>query len=294
MKFNDAINNNAKAKLVAWINDYTSKKHNKFLVLYGKSGNGKTLFITLLAKEAGMELFTIAPENVTTQEELNTILKSINSSFGQRLVLVDDFDFFKTSIQKKLQEIPSLSNYPVVYTSSTWVYDSKFLKDAVVVKIKKPLTSELTKLLIKMGADVDQAEKIATESKSVRSAILSLQNQTVNELTKEVKTKYKILDDLKSREHQEKVNRQSVKWLFKSIRGYNEDALKVMLEFAEYDYKIMSQFQEIDPFIVNNMLAPIEKVELKQRLKKNDKKASVKFRETKKQDNNFTSIDNFL
>ena len=298
MKFKDAIGTNAKIKIVKWINDYIDGKHNKFLVLYGQSGNGKTFLIKLLAKEAGMEVFTIEPENVNTQEDLNTVIKSINSSFGERLILVDDFDFLKPKFRKKLQEIPKISKYPVVFTSSSWIYDSSFLKDAVVVKLKKPLTSELRQFLIKLGADYDTADKIASESKSIRSAILSLQNNTVNELTKDLQTRYKTLEDLKSRKLEENINRSNIKWLFNSIRGYNDSALKLMLELAEYDYKIMANFQEIDSFIVNNMSAPVEDVELKQ-VFKNNKKSVVKMKppkvvKEKKKENNFTSIDKFL
>jgi len=299
MKFSDAINTNAKTKLVKWINEYIDNKHNKFLVLYGQSGNGKTFLIKLLAKEAGMEVFLIEPENITSMEDLNNILKGINSAFDERLILIDDFDLFKKTYRKKLEEIPEISRYPVVFTSSTWVYNSTFLKDAVVIKLKKPLTSELRQFLVKLGADYDLAEKIASESKSIRSAVLSLQNKTVNELTRDLQTRRDVLEDLKSRKLEEKVNRKSVEWIFESIRGYDRSALQLMLELAEYDYKIKANFQEIDEFVVNNMSAPIEKVELKQRFKNNNKKnkpvikmKSPKIVDEKKK--NFTSIDEFL
>jgi replication-associated recombination protein RarA len=298
MKFKDAINTNAKTKLVKWINEYIDGKHNKFLVLYGQSGNGKTFLIKLLAKEAGMEVYTIEPENITSIEDLNNVIKGINSAFDERLILIDDFDLFKKKYMKKLEEIPEISNYPVVFTSSAWVYNSTFLKDAVVIKLKKPLTSELRQFLIKLGADYDSADKIASESKSIRSAILSLQNNAINDLTRNLLTRSDKLQKLNSRKFEEKINRQSIKWLFESIRGYDDSSLKLMLELAEYDYKIMANFQEIDEFIVNNMSSPVEKVQLKQRFKsKNAKKPVIKMKSPKlikKKENNFTSIDKFL
>jgi len=296
MKFKEALNINAKSKIATWYNDYKDDKHKKFLVLIGNSGNGKTFLPTLLAEEAGIGIFLVEPENVSTSDDINNVIKGINSSFGDRLILVDDFHLFKKNIRKKLQDIAKISIYPVIYTSAIWCFDSNFLKGATIVKLQKPLTSELRGLLIKLGADYDLAEKIAKNSKSIRSAIMSLQNKSVNELTKEMQTTYSKLQDLRKRKFDENINRSSIKWIFESIRGYGSSSLQLMLELAEYDYKIMAQFQEIDPFIVNNMSAPVEDVELKYRFRKKDAKgeSKIKLREEKKKTKNFATIDDYL
>ena len=298
MKFKDAIGTNAKTKMVKWINEHIEGKHNKFLVLYGVSGNGKTFLTKLLAKEADMEIFLIEPESVTTEEELNNVLKGINSAFEPRLILIDDYDYFANKFQKKLQEVPKITSFPVVYTSSKWVFDGAFLNGATIIKMKKPLTSELRDFLMKLGADYDIADKLATESKSIRSAILSLQNNVVNDLTRDLQTRSKTLQDLKLRTLEDKLTRVNIKFLFESVRSYNADSLKLMLELAEYDYKIMARFAEIDPYLINNAPINMDNVELKQRIKRNNKKKEVvKMKSPKvveKKPKSFTSIDSFM
>lgn len=300
MKFKDIIGINTKSKLVKWINDYIDGKTDKYLILYGQSGNGKTFLTKMLAKEAGMEVFIIEPENVNSQDDINNIIKGINSSFNERLILIDDYDYFNSKYRTKLSDIPKISNYPIVYTSSTWCFDSNFLKDGLLIKLKKPLTSELRKFLMdNYGADYDTADKLASESKSIRSAILGLGNNTTNDLVRDIQTNYKTLQDLKERRLQGFVDRTNINWLYNSIRGYNGSALAVMLEFAEYDYKIKSNFETIDPFVVNNMKAPIEDVTFKQVFKipnNNNKKPKKEEKKVviKNQDKKFTSIDSFI
>jgi len=308
MKFKEAIGNNTKEKLSKWINDYIDGKPTKFVVLFGQSGNGKTFFIKLLAKEADMDLYIIDPESVTTVEDINNAIKGLNSAFEEKIILVDDFDYFTESFRKKLEEIPKIAKYPVVFTSSSWVFNKKFLEDGFVIKVDRFLKSELTNFLINnYNIDHDFAEKLADESKSIRSAILSLENKKVNTLTRSLQTRAKTLQDIKQRRLQDNINMTNIKWLFRSIRGYSSSALSVMLAFAEYDYKVTTRFQEIDPFLVNNMQAPIEKVELRQVFdnhnnKKVVKKKVIKIEKPKvkeivkesKKEKKFATIDDFL
>ncbi len=270
-----------------WFNAFNPKDF-KYALIMSNSGNGKSYLTELLAKDFNVELFTINPLNLTNENEMNNFIKSINMqtlSGKQKIIFIDDLDDFPINYKKKLIEIKELSRYPIIYTSTLYMKDIgtvnvkkqdnnnnkqtfTYLKDGFIVKIHKPLTSELEEFLKQKAlGDVPESiiKKIAEESKSVRSAVNSLHNHSINELVEPHKTFRDLVNDTKHRRLSKPLDKRLLNVLFTSITGYNDDAKNVMFRFAEFDYLInrcWSQvgIQKINPFIINHMNEHIEDV----------------------------------
>jgi len=267
---NDFVGNKeAISKIINWLNAcyHNEIRETNYVVLQGVSGNGKTELVLLLAKSFDVALFRITPSDIENQQDLNDFIKSVNITTLEgkkhKLILIDDLDDYSKENQKKLFELPLVSKHPIIYACKTTYFDKDFLKNGMYVKLKKPLTSELMEHL-KTISDLpeDKLKEIALESKSFRSAILSVKNASVNELLNPNITKRESLRSINDRKLMEPINRENINFIFKSIKGYDKNALLVMLRFADFDYRIKAKFEEIEPYLVNKMIEPIEKVKL--------------------------------
>jgi len=300
-------------------------KIKKYCVLHGTSGCGKTYLAELLAKEYKIDLLHITPFDINNREDINNFIKSVNikALFGDdfKLILIDDIQEYRYVYRKELYNIglEGRSNHPIIYTSrnlSGIPYDfmklglstTKFIKG---IKILRPTENDIYKHLKTFDSDLpdDILWKISKESKSVRSAVLSLRNSTVNDMINPVQAKYERLNSIKNRDLQEDLDIGMLWYTFESIRGYDKNSLKVMSKFADFDWRInkyrtITQYAQnsIDKYFINNMIEPIEKVTLKYRYVKpkeksvkNDVKVSVKdidpVKESKK---SISSIDNWM
>jgi len=304
--------------------DETGKIKN-YCILHGTSGCGKTYLAELLAKEYKIDLLHITPLDINSREDINNFIKSVNikALFGGdfKLILIDDIQEYRYVYRKELYNIglEGRSNHPIIYTSrnlSKTPYD--FMKSGLNtnevrkgIKILRPTENDIYKYLKTFDSDLpdDVLMKISKESKSVRSAVLSLQNSEVNDMINPVQTKYERLNSIKNRDLQEDLDIAMIWYTFNSIRGYDSNSLKVMKIFADFDWRInkyrtITQYAQdpIDKYFINNMLEPIEKVELKYRYVK-PKEKPVKddgkvvitdigiVKESKK---NISSIDNWI
>ena len=314
-------NKEAISKVGNWLNAcyHNEIRETNYIVLQGNSGNGKTELVLLLANSFDVALFRINPSDIENQQDLNDFIKSVNITTLEgkkhKLILIDDLDDYSKDYQKKLYELPLISKHPIIYTCKTSYFDKDFLKEGMYVKLKKPLTSELLEYLKTISnLPEDKLKEIALESKSVRSAILSVKNASVNELLNPNVTKWESLRSINERKLTEPINRENINFIFKSIKGYDKNALAVMLRFADFDYRIKAKFEEIDPYFVNEMKEPIEKVKLEyvyndenyngkkeskktedKVIEKEEKKEVIVFeKETKKQKKPLSTLDKFL
>jgi len=287
-KFSDELNN--------YFDEKTGKIKN-YCILHGTSGCGKTYLVKLLAKEYKMDLLHITPLDINSNEDMNNFIKSVNITalFGNKvkLILVDDIKEYISVYRKELYKIgmEGKSNHPIIYTSrnlSKIPYDfmSSGLNDfRKGIKILRPTENDMYEYLKTFDSDLpdDNIRKIAKESKSVRSAVLSLQNSSVNDMINPVQTNYEILNSIKKRDLQEDLDISMIYYTFNSIRGYDRNSLKVMFRFADFDWRInkykrtlLYSQDPIDKFFVNNMIEPIEEVELKPRYVKPKQDSVVK------------------
>jgi len=291
MSVSDFVGNFSKVNILAnWLNEFFHEKTEatkRYAIITGNSGNGKSLLPKLLAEDFDTELFVISPIDIAGENDLYNVIKSINlQSFThkQKIILIDDINEFSQKNRTKLCELNSI--YPIIYTCETIVkLDNEFTNGALLIKIKKPVTSKLIEHLKKkskeMNIDVSDLvlQEIGQESKSVRSAELSLFTALTNDLSKPYQSHYDILKSIKARRLDQPITRLNKHWIFNSIKGYDSNALAMMQRFADFDYRIKVQFQDIEPYLVNNMIESIERVTFEERkftFKSNKKKPKTK------------------
>lgn len=283
MKLKDFIGNFESVKrITAWLNDYyTGATYRHYCILYGPSGCGKTTLGEILAEEYKLDILHITPSDINNKDDMNNFIKSVNIRplySKHKLILIDDINEYRHPYKKKLCEIgvEGKSIHPILYTSRNLSSFSppEFTKNGLKIKLLRPLTREIYKHLLTLNSNLpdDVLKKIAYESRSVRSAVLSLYNSSVNELIYPIQTKYEKLKDIKQRNLKDDLDPSMIWYVFNSIRGYDANALKVMNRFANFDwminkYRAITQYPQdnIDPFFVNNMIEPIEKVKLEYR-----------------------------
>lgn len=251
----------------------------KTAIIYGDSGNGKTCICEYFAEKMDLELFRFTPVDIENEKDYYNIVKSVNAdtfSEKRKLVVIDDIDDFSAKYAKRLKkELVEISKYPVVFTCSEKPKYSEFTKQSILVRVMKPLVSEIVKHLretLDVSLSDDELREIVQKSTSFRSAVLSAQSSMVNDLLIPYQTKYEILRDIKNRKLKEPLTRQNIWWIFNSIRGVDDNAYAVLRKFAEFDYLIRTKHIEIDSFVVNNLREPIDKITWKQhyRFRKNN------------------------
>lgn len=294
MKLNDFIGNKNKVQFLynRLLDFYRGTRETNYIIIIGNSGNGKTLLAELLAKELKAELFRIQPFLIESNDDLNNFIKSVNIDsldYKRKLILIDDIDDFHFIYKKGLLSIPEISRFPVIFTSKDFNFSREMKSGSLrtsdnkwFFKLNKPRTSLLKKHLMEEKSDLseEEIEKIARESKSVRSAILSLRSSTVNRLVSLKQTKWEIINSIRERKLKAPLTRKNFHWIFDSIQGCGNGSMKdlddVMQKFSQFHYRIYVKHETygdkmikegIDPFFINNMIEPVEKIlwEYKQR-----------------------------
>jgi len=295
MKLEDFVGNfNKKEELVNWLNEFFHDKvesTKRYAIIFGISGNGKTLLPRLLADAFETELFVINPLDIKNNNDIYNVIKSLNlQSFThlKKIILIDDINEFADMYRKKLLGITSV--YPIIYTCDTIAFlDPDFKNAGLRIKLKKPITSKLVEHLKKKANSMDikisdeKVEMIARQSTSVRSAENSLYTALVSGLSKPYKTHEDILKTISKRCFNRHLTRDNIHWIFNSIRGYDEKTLSVMKRFAEFDYRIKVQFEQVDPYFINNMVEPIEDIVFEKRYLSNQEPKVNKKPEPKKE-----------
>jgi len=277
-------------KICNWLNKlYHNEKNDisNYAIIHGFSGNGKSFLVELLANDFNVELFKITPFELNSETNLNNFIKSINiktlTGKKNRLIFIDDFDEFDWKYRKKLYDIPDISIYPVIYSTKTFSIDKnfyQFYKKALTISLSKPRMGDMIKYIknkLPFYYDKTKVEQILKESNSFRSAVLSVYNMSVNNLTNPTVSKQSFISSVNRKVTNKNLTSNDVKLIFDSIRGYDINSMKVMMKFAEFDYRLKGKFERtegesypaIDKFFVNNMKEPINKIGLKYVYKNN-------------------------
>ena len=318
MELSDFVGNQNEVRgIIDWLDNFYNKgiKESNYIILVGTSGNGKSLIPELLAKKFNVELFSIAPYSITSGDDLNNIIKSINISpldFDEKprekLILIDDIDEHHFRYKKRLYAIPEISRYPVIFTSKIFKFPDDFKhgshettrygRKSWYFQLKKPSPTLLCKYLMSINKDVsyENALKIAKQSKSVRSAVLSFRNNTINTLLSEDPSPYEVIKSISERRLQVPITRKNINWIFHSIRGVKNggtihDLYAVSQKFCDFEHRITFYHETyddkmtkegIDPMFVNYMEEPIEKIKWELQLYKKKKKPKKEDNITKK------------
>jgi len=301
-------------KICDWL---TNKYHTdsddiaKYAIIHGFSGNGKTFLGEVLADVFKVELYRITPFEIESEDDLNEAIKSINiktlTGKKHRLIFIDDIDEFSYKQRKKLYTIPAISIYPVIYATKTFSIDKDFYqfnKDALTISLSKPRMGDMIPYIkekLPFHYDKTKVEQILKESKSFRSAVLSIYSMSSNSLVNPDITRQEFLSLINRRRIKRNINSKDVRIIFDSIRGYDTNALKVMLRFAEFDYRLNAKHEKaegesyptIDKFFINNMEEPIHKVALKYQYTENNKTNSQIIKTIKKTKKT-SSVDNWI
>lgn len=291
MELEDFVGNyNTVRSLLSWLDDfYHGIKDSNYALLIGDSGNGKSLLPELLSKKLNVDLLRIQPFSITCKNDLSNYIKSINIKpldYEKKLVLIDDIDDYNFRYKNGLYSIPEMSIYPVIFTSKTFNLPQELKKGAVKNRnnkwyhlLRKPISTKLIPYLQTLNNDLslENLKQIARESKSVRSATLSLYSHTVNDFIPDKPTKWDMITHIQRRELTVPLDRKNIRWIFDSIRGPSKSGTMknldlVMQKFAEFEHRITVNNEIIDPFFVNNMEEPIEKVRWRYGEKKRPKK----------------------
>lgn len=301
-------------KICDWLTKKYHKEDNKlpkYAVIHGFSGNGKSYLGKLLANTFKVELYKIAPYDINSDEDLNQAIKSINikTLTGQehRLILIDDLDEFTYKQRTTLYEIPATSIYPVIFTTKTFSIDKNFYqfnRKALTISLSKPAMGDMVDYIkdkLPFHYDKTKVEEILKQSNSFRSAVLSIYNMSVNRLTHPSVSRQGFLSSISRRKVPRSLNKKDIRILFESIRGYDKNAMQVMMRVAEFDYRVSAKFERaegesyptIDKFFVNNMKEPVHKVGLKYQYN-NKKKNNSQILKTIKKTKKGSSVDKWI
>lgn len=254
------------------LQEWIEQRNYPYAIIQGDSGFGKTTLAKLLAAYDNRVIQRVTPEN---QKELNKTIKSLNLqrldnnlNLQNKLILIDDFDLFTKRNREKLLDIYNFCVFPLIYTATDITkLDGYFKSNALIVKLKRLLSSELEELLqaklkeLNLTMDAGKVRKVAQESKNVRSAINALYSGfTQTDYHPNINI-YNIIKQLGTRSLTKDLDKGLIKAIFRYIRGYDEAACKVRERFADFDYVCRAQYIEpIDVFLVNNMIEPLEEV----------------------------------
>jgi len=267
------------SQIVKWSQRLSPQK----IVLFGKSGNGKTLLAEIIAEMLNANLFRITPDNADCINSYHECisglkLKHLQDDRNQKVVLVDDIDNFR--IKQHFYDLSKICTYPIIYTCADYPPE-ELRRGTLVLELKRPRTSEIFKLLKSKNVQhhsEDVLQQIAKQSPSVRSALNSLHTGCVNST---LIKRTNILDkrnQLTARCLIEPFDLALLNFCTRNLNYFTDDGFAVLERFVVYDVALKATFQpSIDSFIVNNMLEPIERVQWfesnshKKKVKKNQK-----------------------
>lgn len=256
----------------------------EFAIICGNSGNGKTYLCKQLASTFDYQLREITADDINSKEDLDVILKTANMkemTGKKKLIVIDDVPAIRRKLSririskeiKKIFEVARLSHYPVIFTTDTYkkshggkLFPDYITKNGKKIWINKPPNRLLVKFLEKVDKNVDKKrlKEIAQKSPSVRSAIRSVQTNSINDITEEKVSNRQLLKMMSSRNMPTEIKRDNIHMIGNSItlgRNTNiNDLVDVMERFADIDYRVKGKHQDIEPWIVNHVPEKIENV----------------------------------
>jgi len=255
-----------------------------FAIICGNSGNGKTYLCKQLASAFDYQLREITADDINSKEDLNIILKTTNNkeiTGKKKIIVIDDVPAIRRKLGrmqasryiKKIFDVAQISHYPVIFTTDTYkkshrgkLFPDYITKNAKKIWINKPPNRLMIKFLKKIKDDVDEdkLKEIAQKSPSVRSAIKSVQTNSINDVAEEKLSNRQLLKMMSARMMTASVTMDNIHMIGNSItlgRKTNiDDLVDVMERFADFDYRVKGKYQGIDPWIINHVPEKIENV----------------------------------
>lgn len=198
--------------LILKTNDWLNKwKPGKALLIYGPSGTGKTLIVSLIAKERNMMLFEI---NASDERSASSIKERLlpaskeGSLFKKRLILIDEADSFSEADRGGIAEIIKIikdSVNPIILIAND-AYDQRLrtLRGYCdLIKIRKIPTNIIEKRLNeivleeRIKINKDSVRRIALNSNGdIRSAINDLKTANENVFRDNEKNIFEVLNNI--------------------------------------------------------------------------------------------------
>lgn len=154
---------------VAFLEDWLKRGHKKPLLIYGKTGVGKSTLVHLFAKEHNFFLFELSPSDDRDKKSIESTLNAVSQSrsifANTNLLFFDDIDVLTEDDRGGFEAILSTakeSRNPVIFCATNLYADKKLseLRDACeMVQIKALSSAIIFSILI----DVCTAQKIHFE-----------------------------------------------------------------------------------------------------------------------------------
>ena len=320
-------NNKTVDSLIDWVNEFFYEKTDKtkpYVIIHGPSGNGKTYLVECIAKDYKVDLLRFTMDEMEDRDDIDTIekslnLQSINTENLSKIILIDDVQDLKDKkhvhLLKKLYTLHETCKYPLIFiTNDIKGLDEDFVSDGLVLKIQRPLTSEIKEYLdeksIELNIKCDCIEEIARESISIRTALQGLlmgrpiiKNNPLNSISRNLKL-------MSRRSLQEDLTYPTMVAAFRSIKDINIRNYELMKAFCEFDEIWHVNFfknkdRTLDAFFINHMPEAIEivkseykekekKVKEKKPKKEKDEFCMAGLEEKKVEETNVPSVDSFF
>ena len=240
------------SKLKDYVKNYSTQRK-KAALLYGETGNGKTISCHALANELGYEIIEVNASDFRNKDKINSIIgnaiKQLSLFASSKIILVDEIDGLSGSKDRGgISEITKLiaeSTFPVILTANN-PWDNKFssLRNKTeMIEFPSLDHKDVFKVLKKIcdKENIEYEENILKTfarrcGSDLRAAINDLQTFTNDKkLTKET------LEELSDRNKTEKITSALLK-IFKTtdanvargaLDNIDEDFDKVMLWIDE-------------------------------------------------------------
>jgi len=228
-----------------WIKAFFNGSSDKYVLLSGSVGNGKTYTVEQLAKEHQLDFLRYTPDDFNNSENINNIEKSLNlqsiNSTKKKLVVFDDIQYIRN--KRQLYKLYKTSIYPVIYiTGSLQKLDKDFIAEALRCQIRKPFTFQLRKILEqeakKRNLDCKNIFDIAQQCKSIRTAIQSLYLDCPIEKHRYEDNYYNNINLMSQRVLNDNVSWFVLNGAFKNIKPVTNESLVLMHELSYFDYVV--------------------------------------------------------
>ncbi len=158
---------------VALLEDWLKRGHKKPLLIYGKTGVGKSTLVHLFAKEHNFFLFELSPSDDRNKKSIESTLNAVSQSrsifANTNLLFFDDIDVLTEDDRGGFEAILSVakeSRNPVIFCATNLYADKKLseLRDACEMVQIKALPSAI---IFSMLVDVCNANKIHFEKEAL-------------------------------------------------------------------------------------------------------------------------------
>ena len=178
-KLSEYLIHESKVKQIkGWIRDWENKKTNKYLIIYGLSGTGKTLLVNLILKEYEYDIVNYTPNyNLTQKQEIKRIESVLSScnikqmmGFKKKAILFEDIEIGSCNDRGYLNHILNIltnfnkdsnnnRNIAIFTINGSLKYKkiNEIEKIANLIKLNRPSVYEIVKIVknisLKMNYD---------------------------------------------------------------------------------------------------------------------------------------------